>query len=114
MEWEVLLERPSFVVRRCGRFLVADLPAPHLVLSTSVRNGGQVDHVRYLINHQSCEAAAHAERHRVITEHGLEAYHDTVCAEVGVRPEETALMGTAANMNYAAVATTADRSVTVT
>jgi adenosylcobinamide amidohydrolase len=114
MEWEILLERPSFVVRRCGRFVVVDCAVPHRVLSTSVRNGGQVDHVRHLLNHQSCEAAAHVERHRVITEGGLEAYHDTVCAEVGLLPEKTAVMGTAANMNYAAVATTLDRSVGVT
>ena len=114
MEWEVLLERPSFVLRRCGRFLVADLVGPHLVLSTSVRNGGQVDNVRHLLNHQSCEAAAHTERQREITERGLEAYHDTVCAEVGLLPGSTAMMGTAANMNYAVVATRADRSVAVT
>jgi adenosylcobinamide amidohydrolase len=114
MEWEVLLDRPSFVLRRCGRFLVADLSAPHVVLSTSVRNGGQVDGVGHLLNHQSCEGAAHADRHRVITERGQDAYHDIVCAEVGLPPASTAMMGTAANMNYAAVVTAADGPVAVT
>ena len=36
----------SFGLRRAGRFLVADLHGPHRVLSTSVRHGGQVEHVR--------------------------------------------------------------------
>src|SRR5438105_13880658 len=53
MHWELLLQHRSFELRRSGRFLVAALNEPHHVLSTSVRNGGQVDHVRYLLNHQS-------------------------------------------------------------
>ena len=44
MHWELLLQQPSFDLRRSGRFLVADLKEPHQVLSTSVRHGGQVDH----------------------------------------------------------------------
>ena len=39
---------------------------PHRVLSTSVRHGGQVDHLRHLLNHQSCEghgASRSASRH---------------------------------------------------
>jgi adenosylcobinamide amidohydrolase len=50
----------------------------------------------------------------VIAERGLDAYHDTVCAEVGLPPERTALMGTAANMNYAVVTTRVDPSAAVT
>jgi len=38
-------------------------------------------------------------RSRLILEQGQEAYHDQVCAEVGVPSGETAVMGTAANMN---------------
>ena len=114
MDWETLDERPAFVLRRSGRFLVADLRGPHRVLSTSARHGGQVDHVRVLLNHQSCEGKAHLERHRLIVERGFEAYHDHVCGEAGVPAEETAIMGTAANMNYAAVSTEIDRAVEVT
>jgi adenosylcobinamide amidohydrolase len=114
MHWECLLQRPSFELRRSGRFLVADLNEPHLVLSTSVRNGGQVEHVRYLMNHQSCEGAAHLERHRRITEDGLEQYHDRVCSEVALPPDGTAVMGTAANMNYVALVTEVDEELAVT
>ena len=46
MQWETLLDGGSFGLRRAGRFLVADLKGPHLVMSTSVRHGGQADHLR--------------------------------------------------------------------
>ena len=114
MSWETLLERPEFVLRRRGRFLVVELNGPHGVLSTSVRNGGQVDHVRFLLNHQSCEGTAHHERHRTMTDMGQVAYHDIVCAEASLPADETAMMGTAANMNCAAVVTETDEAVQVT
>ncbi|HWF85920.1 MAG TPA: adenosylcobinamide amidohydrolase [Vicinamibacterales bacterium] len=114
MHWEFLLQQPSFDLRRSGRFLVADLLQPHQVLSTSVRHGGQTDQLRHLLNHQSCEGTAHLERHRVMTEEGLEAYHDRVCAEVALPPDQTAVMGTAANMNYVAVAREVDDDLAVT
>lgn len=56
----------------------------------------------------------HAERQALIKSHGQQGYHDIVCAEMGLPPGEVALMGTAANMNYAAVATREDRGVEVT
>ena len=37
----------------------------------------------------------------MISDMGLDAYHRTVCGEIGVDPDHTALMGTAANMAYA-------------
>jgi adenosylcobinamide amidohydrolase len=114
MHWEHLLRQGSFDLRRSGRFLIADLKEPHHVLSTSARHGGQVDYVRHLLNHQSCEGSAHHARHSIIVDAGLEAYHDRVCGEVGLPPEETAVMGTAANMNYVAVITEADEGLAVT
>src|SRR4029434_10874311 len=48
------------------------------------------------------------------TEIGHAAYHARVCGEASVPPDYTAMMGTAANMNYAAVATEADDGVDVT
>jgi adenosylcobinamide amidohydrolase len=114
MDWESLLDQPFFGIRRSGRYLVADLNEPHIVLSTSVRNGGQVSHVRYLLNHQSCEGTAHHARHNLITGAGLDAYHDVVCDEANLPADVTAVMGTAANMNYAAIAQEDDDHVTVT
>jgi adenosylcobinamide amidohydrolase len=112
--WETLFERETFVVRRRGRFLLVELIDAHRVLSTSPQNGGQVDHVRFLVNHQSCEGRAHHERHRIMTATGPEAYHESVCAEVSSPPDATAVMGTAANMNYAAVIGESDEAVEVT
>jgi adenosylcobinamide amidohydrolase len=114
MHWEILLTSRSSIVRRHGRFLVADLQIPHRVLGTSARNGGQTETVRHLINHQSCEGAGHDARFHVITAHGQEAYHDVVCGEVGVAASASAVMGTAANMNYAALVTECDDALAVT
>jgi adenosylcobinamide amidohydrolase len=114
MHWEVLFRQPSALTRRSGRFIVVDLQTPHRVLSTSVRNGGQTEHVRHLLNHQSCEGTGHEARSRMILEQGQEAYHDAVCAEAGVSAAEAAVMGTAANMNYAAIVRERDADVEVT
>ena len=98
------------MLRRASRYLVAELIEPHLVLSTSVRNGV----IRYLANHQSCEASSHKDRYDQISTGGQDRYHETVCAEMGLPPGEVALMGTAANMNYAAVVTATDLDLEVT
>jgi adenosylcobinamide hydrolase len=114
MSWEILLERPEFRLRRRSRFLVTELCEAHQVLSTSVTNGGQTDHVRFLLNHQSCEGAGHTELHRVIAEIGYAGYLARVCEEADLPSAHTAVMGTAANMNYAAVITERDESLEVT
>jgi adenosylcobinamide amidohydrolase len=90
-------------ISRRGRFVIAELLMPHRVLSTSTKNGGQQDHIRYLVNHQSCEPSNHQERHDYMVGMGLAAYHDVVCAELGLDPSAVALMGTAANMNNVAI-----------
>jgi adenosylcobinamide amidohydrolase len=114
MHWEVLAATSAAVVRRAGRFLVVTLQVPHSALSTSARNGGQTEHLRYLVNHQSCEGSGHESRSKLIHEHGQEGYHDAVCAELAIAPSEAAVMGTAANMSYAVVTTEQDEDVAVT
>ena len=98
-----LLETEGFRLDRRGRFLRAKLKKPHLVLSTSHVNGGQSERMGWLVNHQSCEGKGHMERHDLVEGQGQAAYHGTACAEAGTPPEATVLMGTAANMQYAAV-----------
>jgi adenosylcobinamide amidohydrolase len=112
--WETLAQCPRFELRRSGRFLVAELREAHRVLSTSVCNGGQTTAIRFLMNHQSCEGSGHQDRFRVIVEAGDDGYHEGACADAGVPPVSTVMMGTAANMNYASVVTEADGDVTVT
>jgi adenosylcobinamide amidohydrolase len=103
MQWQILESNDLFELRRAGRFLTAELKRPHAVLSTSVRNGGRSDALRYLVNHQSCEGAAHGERQQLISSLGQDGYHDAVCAEMEIDASLVALMGTAANMNYASL-----------
>jgi len=109
---EVLRVAPEFRLVRSGRFVVAELLVPHRVLSTSARNGGQSEGLRFLLNHQSCEGTDHRERHTVIM--GNAEYHDLACREIEIDPALAAMMQTAANMNYAAVVAANDLDVTVT
>ena len=111
---EELFVTPEYRLVRTGRFLITELLTAHRVLSTSARNGGQTESVRYLVNHQSCEGTDHHERHALITGRGGENYHDAACKEIGLDPGEVAMMGTAANMNYAAVVQSRDEATLVT
>lgn len=113
LAWEMLVDNNLVGLRRAGRFLTADLRGPHRVLTTSVRHGGQVDYLQHLLNHQSCEGTAHLERHRLMVEAGLDAYHDRACAEAMLPAATTAVMGTAANMNYVAIAQETDEGLAV-
>ncbi len=99
---DVLLRTDRFAARRAGRFLLVELLTPHRVVSTSAVGGGQREDVSFLVNHQSCEAAGDAVRYEHIARLGPAAYHAAACAEIGVPPDRTALMGTAANMACAA------------
>lgn len=92
---------PTASVYRHGRYIVAELEGPHRVMSTSSCVGGISDRVRYLVNHQSCEAAGHNDRFLKIVDAGLEGYHRSVCTELDLSPDAAAIMGTAANMIYA-------------
>ncbi len=102
-DWTVLTQGAHFSARRHGRYLVAELLGPHLALSTSLIGGGQSDSVRFLLNHQSCEGAGHREAMEELHAMGRAAHHDHICRAAGLDPARTALMGTAANMQYAAV-----------
>ena len=99
---ELLCRERCFAAHRAGRYLVTELLAPHRVLSNSAHAGGQRDDLRFLVNHQSCEATGDHERHDLIAAAGPVAYHHRVCEELGLDPDETAVLGTAANMAYAA------------
>jgi adenosylcobinamide amidohydrolase len=114
MHRETLRETAEFRLQRDGRFLITELLTPHRVLSTSARNGGQCESLAYLVNHQSCEANDHRERHVHISELGIEAYHDFVCRELCIAADQVAVMGTAANMNYAGIAQHQAEDVAVT
>ena len=114
MHWDTLFTRPAALVRRGGRFVVADLLTPHLVLSTSAVTGGQSTAVRHLVNHQSCEGSGHGARAHLMVELGQDGYHRRICGEINLDPDAAATMGTAANMQYAAIVSAADDGLEAT
>lgn len=99
---DVIDRHECYDLTREGRFLIARLQTPHQVLSTSACNGGLCTDIRYLVNHQSCEGKGHDARFALLTQLGQTGYHHHISAERDWPPEQVALMGTAANMNYAA------------
>ena len=100
-----LFSSPFVEVRRSQRHVIAELLAPARVLSTSHVNGGLRGDLRFLVNHQSCEPVKHQERFALIMSLGQDGYHRLVCAELGLDPAQTALMGTAATMQYLGLVT---------
>ncbi len=110
---ETLAAERGYAVRRRGRFLIVELLQPHRVLCTSAYGGGQREDLGYLVNHQSCEGGGHQERFLRLRELGEAGYHRATCAELGLDPEAVALMGTAANMNCAALASEESSGVKV-
>jgi adenosylcobinamide amidohydrolase len=100
-----LFVSPFAELRRRGRHAIVELHAPALVLSTSHVNGGLRDDLRFLVNHQSCEPVKHQERFELITGLGQDNYHRHVCTELALDPAQTALMGTAAAMQYLGLVT---------
>ena len=99
---DVVDQHECYDLTRKGRFLIARLQTPHQVLSTSACNGGLCNDIRYLVNHQSCEGKGHEARFALLKQLGETGYHHHVCAEHNWPPDQVALMGTAANVNYAA------------
>ncbi|WP_404421217.1 adenosylcobinamide amidohydrolase [Nibricoccus sp. IMCC34717] len=85
---------------RRGRYLVGAFKSPVRALSTCARNGGQASHLTHVVNHQSCEGAMHDERANFILGLGPEGYQAHVCTTLGLPAETTAVMGTAASMQY--------------
>jgi adenosylcobinamide amidohydrolase len=100
----VVANNSAYAARRGGRFFVVELLQPHRVLATCPVNGGIREDLKWLVNHQSCEGAAHAARAAHLKMIGPAGAHEEVCEELGLPPAGTATMGTAANVQYTALA----------
>jgi len=109
-----LLETPFFNAHRTGRHLVLQLRQPAQVLSTCPVNGGLRTDLRTLVNHQSCEPVKHQERFELIVGLGQAGYHAHVCNELGLPSASTAVLGTAATMQYLGIATRSHGDLAVT
>jgi adenosylcobinamide amidohydrolase len=100
-----LFASPFAKLRRCRRHVIAEMRVPARVLSTCHVNGGLRSDLRHLVNHQSCEPVKHDERFALISSLGQDGYHRHVCDEIGIDPAHTALLGTAASMQYLGMVT---------
>lgn len=99
-----LFKNDNVEINSRGRFIIAALLKPHQALSTSFVNGGQTNKLQHLVNHQCCEAEDHKEQFEYITTMGPNKYHSMVCRNLNLNPDTTAIMSTAANMQYAFLA----------
>lgn len=94
-------------IHRAEKIIYARFLTPHRVISTCRSSaGGLRDDLEYLYNHQSCEPGGHhmsAELHRMAV-HEPDAYRAVIAGRHDLPPERCATMGTAANMQAAAIA----------
>lgn len=100
----LVLETSLARIARRGRHVHAVFKVPLQTISTCARNGGQRSDLTGVINHQSCEGARHDVQAAFILGLGPEGYQSHVCRELGVDDQTTAVMGTAAAMQYLGVA----------
>ncbi len=114
MDTVPLLHSPFCKVGRQNRHLVVRLLAEARVLSTCPVNGGLRGDLTHLVNHQSCEPAKHQERFEFIVGLGQAGYHSHVCSELGLDTKSTAVLGTAATMQYLGLATRTHADLSVT
>lgn len=110
----ILFESSLAIAVRQGRYLIVTLKKPHSVISTSSVNGGLSKQIQTLVNHQSCEASGHTKQFEKIQSQGQDAYHHSLCKDIGLDSLKTATMGTAANMQYVAIQTCTFEDLSVT
>jgi adenosylcobinamide amidohydrolase len=91
-------------IHREEKIIYAKFLRPHQVLSTCRAAGGLQQGLSHLYNHQSCEPVGHHHRLAPGLWRDPVAYRKRTCAPYGLPSEACATMGTAANMNNAAIA----------
>ncbi|MBC2607729.1 adenosylcobinamide amidohydrolase [Pelagicoccus albus] len=91
-------------LHREEKIVYAKFLKPHRTLSTCRLNGGMREDLEYVYNHQSCEPRAHIGTdlcHVAVKE--PERYQRRIAGKAGLDFEKCASLGTAANVNNAAV-----------
>ncbi|MDD9945631.1 MAG: adenosylcobinamide amidohydrolase [Myxococcales bacterium] len=95
-----LVRTDGFVARRKGVALIVDLLTPHRVLTTSTVGPGLGHRLRHIVNIQSMEARGHERRLQARLTVGRARHHEMTAGHLGLPPEATALMGTAAHQGH--------------
>lgn len=98
-----IADHSNFRIHKEHRFLKVELITPHRVLSTSAIWGGEQNHLQAILNNQSCEGSSYHEQALRLMSLSREELHQESCQHAGLNPEHTAVLGTAANMDYVAL-----------
>lgn len=99
----ILCETPAFTVAREHRFLQVHLQGPWRILSTCAVNGGERTDLSGILNCQTCEGSAHHPKAKSLHLLSRTQLHQECCQGAQMPAPQTALLGTAANMDYASV-----------
>ena len=89
-------------IHRSEKIIVVKFLTPHRVISTCRTGSGLRDDLDLIFNHQSCEPTMHTRKVHAQAVRDPAAYMQTICLQNGLS-ENCASLGTAANMNCAAV-----------
>ena len=91
-------------VERREKIIIVKFLSPHRIISTCRCDGGISEDTKYIYNHQGCEPHGHNMRSfpgvDPLDPHEFRRF---VCERHGLPPEECRTLGTAANMNNAAI-----------
>ncbi|MCS7222050.1 MAG: adenosylcobinamide amidohydrolase [Anaerolineae bacterium] len=91
-------------VHREDKIIICRFLVPHRVLSTCrSKRGGMHEDLMFLYNHQVCEPHGHTTRMHAIAVRDPDEYARAISARYGLPADSCATLGTAANMNNAAI-----------
>ena len=96
-------EYDGIEIHRKEKIIYVNFLVQHRVISTCGVNGGLRDDLEGIANHQLCEPLGHDRKGLKFISESPFGYLKSVCEKYGLSPGKRALLGTAANMNYAAV-----------
>lgn len=91
-------------LHRDDKFVSARFLRPFKVISTSAANGGLVDHLDVVFNHQCCEPAGHQMTHLMAAHRRPPLYQAALLAAHDLGDKAAAGLGTAANMHNLCIA----------
>lgn len=110
----MLIEKHDGIeIHRKEKIIYVNFLSPHRVISTCGVNGGLRDDLEGIANHQLCEPLGHNRKALMSIAESPFDYVKSVYEKYGLSPDKRALLGTAANMNYAAVESQEYRDLTV-
>ena len=109
----VIARQPLFRAERVARAVVVHLLHPHRVLSSATVHGGLSEHHTALVNFQSMEARAHEAKWQERSELGRDGYQRRATRRLGLPPESTAVLGTAAHLGHLAHVSASYRTLRV-